>query len=85
MKITSNLSGVKGGLPARKADLIATLADFLGNLGTSASQNPIGLHSLLQEYIYPSVCISLCNAVEERTSIIIIIIIIHNSASKDKP
>jgi hypothetical protein len=40
---TRNLPGVKGGLPARKADSLT-----IQNVGDSMSHNPMGLHGLLQ-------------------------------------
>jgi hypothetical protein len=45
--------GVKDDRSARKADLTAICEPiFLENVGTSTSHNPMGLHGLLQGYLY---------------------------------
>jgi hypothetical protein len=43
---TRNFLGCKG-RPARKADF-TTICDWLENVGSSTSHNPMGLHGLLQ-------------------------------------
>jgi hypothetical protein len=52
---TRNLSGGKG-RPARKADNLTAIceADCLENAGASTSHNSMGLHGLLQGYLYPT-------------------------------
>jgi hypothetical protein len=64
---TRNLAGCKF-LPARKADNLTAIC--LENVGASTPHNPLGLHGLLQEYLYllPYLCfslISLCGVVIE--------------------
>jgi hypothetical protein len=49
---TRNLPWGKG-RPARKADIIPICEpDCLENVGASTSHNPMGLHGLLQGYLY---------------------------------
>jgi hypothetical protein len=54
---TRNLPGGKGGRPARKGNnLTAICADCLENVGASTPHNPMGLHDLLQGYLYLFLC-----------------------------
>jgi hypothetical protein len=48
---TRNTPGDKGP-PARKADDLTAIYDCLDTVGASTSHNPMGLHGLLQVYLY---------------------------------
>jgi hypothetical protein len=50
---TRNLSGGKGRPACKAENVTAVWADCLENMGTLTSYNPMGLHGLLQGYLYP--------------------------------
>jgi hypothetical protein len=48
---TRNLPGGKG-RPALKADKLTAISSMREDVGASTSHNPMGLHGLLQGYLY---------------------------------